>query len=64
MTVWIVDDSLENCHRFASNKDVVFPCLCVRSSNCAKKARMAQPIWLKLDEIAAPLAEFTALSSY
>jgi hypothetical protein len=31
------DDSLENCHRFASNNDVVLPCLRVRSSNCAKK---------------------------
>jgi putative oxidoreductase len=39
----------------ASNNDVVLPCLRVRSSNCAKKARMAQPIWLKLDEIAGTL---------
>jgi hypothetical protein len=34
MTVW------KNCHRFASNNDVVLPCLRVRSSNCAKKARI------------------------
>src|SRR5882762_6847285 len=53
--ILVVDDSLENCHRFASNNDVVLPCLRVRSSNCAKKARMAQPIWLKLDEIAGTL---------
>jgi hypothetical protein len=55
ITILVVDDSLENCHRFASNNDVVLPCLRVRSSNCAKKARMAQPIWLKLDEIAGTL---------
>ena len=55
ITILVVDDSLENCRRFASNNDVVFPCLRVRSSNCAKKARMAQPIWLKLDEIAGTL---------
>src|SRR5882672_2607492 len=54
--ILVVDDSLENCHRFASNNDVVLPCLRVRSSNCAKKARMAQPIWLKLDEFAGTLA--------
>ena len=56
ITILVVDDNLENCHRFASNNDVVLPCLRVRSSNCAKKARMAQPIWLKLDEIAGTLA--------
>ena len=55
ITILVVDDTLENCHRFASNNDVVLPCLRVRSSNCAKKARMAQPIWLKLDEIAGTL---------
>jgi len=55
ITILVVDDSLENCHRFASNNDVVLPCLRVRTSNCAKKARMAQPIWLKLDEIAGTL---------
>ena len=54
-TILVVDDSLENCHRFASNNDVVLPCLRVRISNCAKKVRMAQPIWLKLDEIAGTL---------
>jgi hypothetical protein len=54
----LLDDSLENCRRFASNKDVAFPFLRVRSSNCAKKRkkkRMAQPTWLKLDEIARTL---------
>jgi len=68
ITILVVDDSLENCHRFASNNDVVLPCLRVRISNCAKKSahgaanlncakkvRMAQPIWLKLDEIAGTL---------
>jgi hypothetical protein len=50
----VVGDSLENYPGFASNKDVAFPFLRMRSSNCAKKPkkRMAQPIWLKLDEIA------------
>jgi len=48
----IVADTLENCPSFASNKDVGFPCLRVRSSNCANHG---QPIWLKLDEIAGTL---------
>jgi hypothetical protein len=55
----IVADTLENCPGFASNKDVGFPCLRVRKFNCANHG---QPIWLKLDEIAAPLAEFRAVA--
>jgi hypothetical protein len=35
--ILVVDGSLENCHRFASNNDVVLSCVRVRSSNCAKK---------------------------
>jgi hypothetical protein len=52
----VVGGSLENYPGFASNKDVTFSFLRVRSSSSANsKKSTAQPIWLKPDEIAGTL---------
>jgi hypothetical protein len=53
----LLTTDLENCPGFASNKDVAFPFLRLRSSNCATTQKKAHGT-PSLTKSRAPLAEF------